>query len=90
LGILIGPVFQVSVDDTLLLRKNRLEIKIANLMANRISDLDRKKEPWKKFYNVNFPARKSENRHNGIFNAAHWSPKPSGLGGPVKLIPISR
>lgn len=90
LGILIGPDFQVSVDDTLLERKNQLEIKVANLMANRISDLDRKQVSWKKFYNVNFPARKSENRQNGIFNAAHWLPKPSGLGGSVMLIPLVR
>ena len=87
LGILIGPVFRVSVDDTLLKKENHLQIKVANLMANRISYMDRNGIFWKKFYNVNFPARKSENRKNGIFDAAHWRPKPSGLRGPVRLIP---
>ncbi len=89
LGILIGPVFKVSVGDTLLKKENHLEIKVANLMANRIAYMDRNGIFWKKFYNVNFPARKAENRKNGIFDAAHWQPKPSGLAGPVRLVPVA-
>jgi hypothetical protein len=89
LGILIGPVFKLRIDGALLEKENRLEIKVANLMANRISYMDRQGIIWKKFYNVNFPARKAENRKNGIFDAAHWQPKPSGLLGPVSLIPLT-
>jgi hypothetical protein len=60
-------------------------------MANRIAHLDRQNIPWKKFYNINFPARRRENRDNdGLFTAANWPAKPSGLIGPVKLIPVDR
>ena len=89
LGVLIGPVFRVSVADTLVMKENQLQIKVTNLMANRISFMDRNGMFWKKFYNVNFPARKAENRKNGIFDASHWLPKPSGLAGPVRLIPVA-
>ena len=44
-------------------------------MANRISDMDKKGIFWKKFYNVNFPSRKAENRKNGLFDASHWTPQ---------------
>ncbi len=88
LGILIGPIYKVGVDNTLLKKQNLLQVRIANLMANRISYMDKQKVFWKKFYNVNFPARKAENRVNGIFDAAAWKPKLSGLLGPVTLAPI--
>jgi hypothetical protein len=89
LGIFIGPVFKTHIAGSLLKKENWLEIKVANLMANRISYMDRQKIFWKKFYNVNFPARKAENRKNGIFDAGDWAPKPSGLLGPVHLIPVT-
>jgi hypothetical protein len=88
LGTLIGPPFRVLVPKDLLKRENQLQIRVANLMANRIADLDRRKVPWKKFYNVNFPARLGENRKNGLFDASHWEPLPSGLLGPVTLTPV--
>ena len=69
--------------------KNALEIDVSNLMANRIADLDRRGVSWKKFYNINFPAKLRENRGaDGLFNASKWSPRDSGLIGPVKLVPI--
>jgi hypothetical protein len=40
---------------------------------------------WKKFYNVNFPARMAENRVDGLFDASQWQPEDSGLIGPVTL-----
>ncbi len=88
LGTLIGPVFQVYVDSAFLKEVNILEIQVTNLMANRIADLDRRNVFWRKFYNVNFPARKSENRTNGLFDASRWKPKESGLLGPVTLSPL--
>ncbi len=69
---------------------NVLEIDVANLMANRIADLDRRGVAWKKFYNVNFPLRRPENRGDGgLFSAAEWTPLPSGLVGPVTLRRVS-
>ncbi len=90
IGTLIGPVYQLYIGASMLEENNLLEVKVSNLMANRISDMDRRKELWKKFYNVNFPARKAENRKNGIFDASHWGPMNSGLLGPVKLTPVSQ
>jgi hypothetical protein len=87
MGIVLGPMYRVNVPDTLLQNTNTLEVKVANLMANHIAYLDQHQIFWKKFYNVNFPARRAENRRNGLFDAGHWQPKPSGLIGPVILIP---
>ncbi|MEX2601710.1 MAG: hypothetical protein WD355_08685, partial [Balneolaceae bacterium] len=70
--------------------ENELEIEVANLMANRIAWLDREGAAWKKFYNVNFPARFGLNRNeNGLFDASGWEPQPSGMAGPVTLIPYN-
>jgi hypothetical protein len=85
LATLISPPFNIIIDDKRILPSNNLEIRVSNLMANRISDLDRRGVYWKKFYNVNFPSRKPENRINGLFNSAHWTTLPSGLSGPVVL-----
>jgi len=69
--------------------ENILEVAVTNLSANRIADLDRRGVPWKKFYNVNMPARRGENRDaHGLFTAARWEPRTSGLLGPVKLVPM--
>jgi len=89
LGTLIGPTYQLDFDPALLQEKNHLEVKVSNRMANRIADLDRRNVFWKKFYNVNFPARKSENRKDGLFDASKWKPVDSGLLGPVKLVPLN-
>ncbi len=85
MGTLIGPVYQIHLDNSILKEKNILEVRVSNLMANRIADMDRKKIHWRKFYNVNFPARKAENRKNGLFDASEWLPRESGLMGPVTL-----
>ena len=67
---------------------NKLEIVVANLMANRIAYMDRNAIPWKIFYNTNMPSRKRENSKNGLFDASEWKPLPSGLIGPVSLEPL--
>jgi hypothetical protein len=85
LGIVLGPTFQVYIDDSMLKDKNDLQVKVCNLMANRITYMDQQGIFWKKFYNVNFPSRKAENRKNGLFDASKWSPRVSGLSGPVQL-----
>ena len=67
---------------------NKLEIRVSNLMGNRIAYMDRNNIEWKKFYNVNFAARLRENSRNGIFDASSWTPRESGLIGPVTLCPL--
>jgi hypothetical protein len=90
LATLIGPNFQVVIPAAELKQNNELVVLVANLMANRISYMDRNNLPWKIFYNTNMPARKRENvGKNGLFDASSWKPLPSGLLGPVTLTPIS-
>jgi len=89
IATLIGPDFTVVVDAKKLQADNTLEIKVANSMANRIIDMDKRKVAWKKFNNTNFPARLPQNRGaDGIFDASKWEPKVSGLTGPVTLTAI--
>jgi hypothetical protein len=72
----------------MLLDENKLDINVSNLMANRIAYLDRQKVSWKKFYNINFPARKPENVKNNLFNASEWPVESSGITGAVWLVPL--
>jgi hypothetical protein len=89
LGTLIGPIFRIRIPKELVRETNNLEVRVSNLMANRIADLDRQNVAWKKFYNVNFPARIGSNRGpDGYFNASNWQPRDSGLIGPVTMTPI--
>jgi hypothetical protein len=91
LATLIASPYRVAIDRSQLRATNTLEVSVTNLSANRIRDLDRRGVTWKKFYNVNFPARLPENRGaDGLFTAAQWTPLESGLLGPVTLTPVSR
>lgn len=85
MATLIGPVFQTIIPSSALQQTNKLEIIVANLMANRIAYMDRNNIPWKIFYNTNMPARRGENAKNGLFDASGWKPLPSGLTGPVTI-----
>ncbi len=86
-GTVIGPVYKIWLEKERLSQSDTLEIRVSSLMANRIADLDKRGVFWKKFYNVNFPARLPENRKNGLFDASKWEPLESGLIGPVTLTP---
>ncbi len=89
LGTLIGPAFRLVLRSSDLRASNTLEVSVTNLPANRIADLDRRGVRWKKFYNVNMPARFPQNRgSDGLFTAAKWEPLDSGLIGPVTLTPL--
>ena len=89
-GVLIGPSFQLTLDPSSLGASNTLEIEVTNLAANRIAALDKEAVSWRKFYNVNFPARFPQNRgQDGLFSAAQWEPVESGLIGPVTLTALT-
>ena len=60
--------------------KNRLEIEVTNLAANRIRDLEMRGKEWKVFNNINMV-----NKDYKKFDATKWDAVPSGLMGPVKL-----
>ena len=90
IATLFFPPFQTLITPDLLQENdNILEIEVSNLMANRIIYMDREGMEYRNFYNVNFPARKPENKgKDGLFTAIRWEPLPSGLRGPVTLIPV--
>lgn len=62
---------------------NEIAIEVTNLAANRIRDLDIRKVPWKNFYEINFV-----NINYEPFDASKWPLQPSGLLGPVQLVPL--
>ena len=63
--------------------ENTLEIEVTNLPANRIADMDRRQIPWRIFKDANIVSLNyKKTGYEG------WQPMPSGLLGPVKLIPM--
>ncbi len=89
LGTCFQSPFTLEIPAKLLKGNDELTVKVSNLMANRIADMDKRGEEWRIFYNTNINARKSENRgEDGKFSAKNWEPQPSGLLGPVTLIPL--
>lgn len=86
LATLISNPFSVKINKNDLQDENILEISVTNLMGNRMADMERKGQPYKIFYNINFPAHDAENRGaDGLFTTSGWLPQPSGLGGPVTV-----
>jgi len=77
--------FELSVGKFLVDGTNHLEINVTNLPANRIADFDRRKVEWRIFYEINFV-----NVFYKPFDASTWKTMPSGLIGPVKLVPLSK
>ncbi len=91
LGTLIYGPFRIYIASDQLLKINTLEIDVTNLMANRIAYMDQEGILYKKFYNINFPSKLRENRGaDGLFTAANWPPRESGLIGPVTLVPVNK
>ena len=82
-GTCWAPPHRLDVRDLLVAGKNVIEVEVTNLAANRIADLDRRKVPWKAFHEINFVNIDYKN-----FDASGWEPLPSGLLGPVTLIPV--
>lgn len=83
-GTLVAHPFRIDLGDALHPGENLLEIEVTNLAANRIRDLDLQRVPWKKFHDINFV-----NIQYKPFDASKWPITPSGLTGPVKLIPVN-
>ncbi|MDP3645211.1 MAG: glycosyl hydrolase [Bacteroidota bacterium] len=91
LATLISSPFSVVIPAAELKGENTLEISVTNLMGNRIADMERKGQPYKIFYNVNFPAYKAANRGaDGLFTTLGWKPQESGLIGSVTLTPLQQ
>lgn len=89
LATLICDPFSIDIPVSEMKSVNTLEVSVINLMGNRMADMERKGQPYKIFYNVNFPAYKATNRGaDGLFTTSGWQPQESGLFGPVTLTPI--
>lgn len=83
IGILWSIPFQANIGKYLKPGKNTITIEVANLMANRIADMDRKAEVWRNYHEINFVNIKYKN-----FDASNWAPQTSGLIGPVTITPL--
>ena len=90
LAILIGPDYEIIIEDNLLKKNNTIEIKVSNLSINRVAYADRNKVPWKIFYNINMSGRLKQSTKNGLFDASDLQPLESGLLGPVTLTAVKK
>ncbi len=81
-GAVVAHPFRVDVSKLLKPGDNELAVEVTNLSANRIRDLDRRGVDWKKFHDINFVDHLYK-----PFDASGWDTKPSGLLGPVTLVP---
>jgi hypothetical protein len=82
LGTLWHPPYRIPLGSALRGGENLLELEVTNLAANRIADMDRRKVKWNNFYDISVVNLKYK-----PFDASSWEPLPSGIIGPVKLIP---
>ncbi|WP_207422302.1 glycosyl hydrolase [Desertivirga brevis] len=83
-GIIWGIPFKARIGQYLKPgKKNTIRIEVANLMANRIRDMDKKGIQWRNYNEINFV-----NINYLSFNAANWKPQTSGLIGPVTITPF--
>ena len=73
--------FVLDTRSTLKAGDNELRIEVTNLPANRIADLDRRGVPWRKMEEINVV---DINYKKTTYD--QWSPVPSGLNAPVRLI----
>ena len=77
--------YELRVGSFLKKGKNRIEVEVTNLPANRIAELDRQGVKWRKFKEINIV-----NLNYRPSSYAHWAPMPSGLNSEVRLIPVNR
>ncbi len=81
-GMVVAHPFRIDIGDGLRPGRNEIAIEVTNLSANRIRDLDQRGVDWKKFYEINFVDHTYK-----PFDASKWDLEPSGLPGPVRLVP---
>ncbi|MEG1546976.1 MAG: glycosyl hydrolase family 2, partial [Bacteroides sp.] len=84
IGTLWSVPFTAMVGKNLKAGNNLLEVEVTNLPANRIADYDRRKVDWRIFKEINMVDLNYKKVDYGS-----WSIVPSGLLGPVKLIPMN-
>ncbi|MCP4644342.1 MAG: glycoside hydrolase family 2, partial [bacterium] len=83
-GVLWSIPYTARVGHLLRPGKNRLEVEVTNLSANRIRDLDVRGVEWRIFHDINFV-----DQNYNKFDASKWPLQDSGLLGPVTLVPLA-
>ncbi|MBI2512616.1 MAG: glycoside hydrolase [Opitutae bacterium] len=83
-GLAWSLPFRLRVGQFLQPGRNILEIDVTNLAANRIRDLDRRGVPWKIMREINYVDIRYQ-----PFDASKWELTPSGMLGPVRLVPLT-
>lgn len=83
-GLAWSLPFRMRVGQFLRPGRNVLEIDVTNLAANRIRDLDQRKVAWKIMREINYVDIRYQ-----PFDASQWDLSPSGLLGPVRLVPLT-
>ncbi len=81
-GILWSIPFTTKIGKYLKKGTNTIEIEVANLMSNRIRQMDQQKVQWRNYHEINFV-----NVDYKPFDASGWKPMTSGLLGPVVIKP---
>jgi hypothetical protein len=89
-GFAFAHPFHADVSEWLKPGANRIEIEVTNLSANRMRDLGRRvkageTDDWKIMRDINIV-----NVDYKEFTPAKWPLQPSGLLGPVELVPLRR
>lgn len=72
--------YRVAIGHLLKPGENTLAVEVVNLMANRIRYMDRNEILWQNYFFVNIDYKP--------FSASDWPVMPSGLAGPVNLMPL--
>lgn len=83
-GLVWSIPFTARIGKFLKKGTNTIEIEVANLMANRIRQMDQQKTEWRNYHEINFV-----NINYKSFDASGWEPMPSGLLGPVRIVPFN-
>ena len=82
LGVKFMPPYDFEIPEGVLKEKgNELDVEVTNLGANRLRWNDLNKVNWKYFTDINMVDINYKK-----FDASQWTPLPSGLMGPVRLL----
>ncbi len=84
-GLIWSLPFETKIGRYLREGENNISIEVCNLMANRIRYMDQHKIVWRNYHEINFVNINYQN-----FDASNWKVQSSGIGGFVKLIPLTK
>jgi len=83
-GLIWSLPYKLRLDKLLKPGKNTIELEVANLMANRISYMDKNQLKWNNYHGTNLV-----NIDYQPFDASSWKIAPSGLAGNIYIVPYN-